>query len=331
MGDAFTPSDRRLARDRAALADAALGDCRLCAWRCGVDRRSGRAGRCRAGAAARVFHEGIEWAGEAELVPTYVVSFSGCNMACSFCLTGDSSQDARAGLAASADALDAIAERVAAQAHRLRSVTILGGEPSIHLGAALALIARLPADLPVVWKTNAYASPEALDLLDGCVDVVLADLKFGDDGCARRLARVPDYLEAVRANLRWARTHARLIVRHLLMPGHDECCLAPTLAWLAEELPGTPLSLMSGYVPTFRARAELARANRADEVAAARAAAERAGLALAPWAMRAPGDAGGEAADEVLIDPDGRVCVDSASPALLACFARLEHEMRFGT
>src|SRR5947207_2724343 len=96
---------RSAVQERAAAARVALLDCRLCAFRCGVNRTRGPAGACRSDAVTRIFHEGIEWAGEADLVPTYLVSLSGCNMACSFCLTGGPSQDARSGSPLDAEAL----------------------------------------------------------------------------------------------------------------------------------------------------------------------------------------------------------------------------------
>ena len=42
------------------------------------------------------------------------------------------------------------------------------------------------------------------NLLDGMFDVWLADYKFGNDACAQRLAKVPDYVRVVRENLLWA-------------------------------------------------------------------------------------------------------------------------------
>ncbi|PYJ00161.1 MAG: pyruvate formate lyase-activating protein, partial [Verrucomicrobia bacterium] len=40
-----------------------------------------------------------------------------------------------------------------------------------------------------------------------------------------------------------------LIVRHLLMPGHLDCCWRPVAEWLAAELPGVKVSLRSGFWP----------------------------------------------------------------------------------
>jgi putative pyruvate formate lyase activating enzyme len=302
--------------ERAARARAALTSCRLCVFRCGVDRTSGPAGRSRADAEPRVFHEGVEWAGETALVPTYVVSFAGCNLTCSFCLTGAESQDASRGRPLDAAA---IAARIAATPS-LRSVTILGGEPTIHLAGALELAARV--DLPLVWKTNATASDEGLVLLEGVPSVVLADWKFGNDACADRLAGIPRYGEVVRANL--ARFRDRLIVRHLLMPGHLECCTTPVVEALARELPGVALSLMTGFLPVFRAAEDgLGRTNRASESARAWELVRGAGVPVAPWSL-APREARPAwRRDELWIDRDGRVNVDSASSELVAALARL--------
>jgi putative pyruvate formate lyase activating enzyme len=287
----------------------------------------GPAGLCGAGPVARVFHEGIEWAGEAELVPTYVVSFSGCNMTCRFCLTGTSSQNASRGEVVEAAE---IANRVASTPD-LRSVTILGGEPLIHLPAALGLVALLPSRLPVVWKTNAFGSAEGLDLLEGIPDVVLGDLKFGNDECARSLAGIDGYLAVVRENLRRAHATSRLIVRHLVMPGHVECCTAPAIEWLSRSLPGVPLSLMTGFLPLFEsAAAGLGRTNRPAEVERARSIVEASGVARAPWSI-APRTHVGErrpVPDEVWIDRSGNLCVDSASAELVAILLRLAPELK---
>lgn len=322
-------NSRTLALERAALADAMMRECRLCALDCGVDRTHGAAGFCRSDATARAFRERIEWAGESALVPNFVVNLSGCNMRCDFCITGEHSQDGGSG--APVD-LAALAARVADAAPRLRSFTIEGGEPTIHLPAALRIASIVPKNLPLVWKTNAYASPAALALLDGVVDVVLADLKFGNDACARRLAGIPRYLDAARENLRWARAHASLIVRHLLMPGHFECCTLPTMDWLAAEMPGTPLTLMGAFLPVFRSgrHAELSRLNRGEEVERAKLEAKRRGLRLSPWSLEGGESPGAAPTDEIWIDRQGRVTLGLVTGELAACLRKISAELAMG-
>jgi putative pyruvate formate lyase activating enzyme len=84
-------------------------------------------------------------------------------------------------------------------------------------------------------------------------DVWVADFKFGNEACAQRLARVADYLRTVRENLLWGARHSELIVRHLLMPGHGDCCWRPVARWLAAELPGVKVSLRLAFWPAWRA------------------------------------------------------------------------------
>jgi putative pyruvate formate lyase activating enzyme len=253
---AAAPPPRRvrsaLAARRADEARAMLGSCHLCAHHCGADRRSGPAGRCRAGPLARVFSAQTEVSDEIALGPTFAVAFSGCDLRCDFCITGRESWDGGSGEPLDAGALTARA--AAALAAGARSVMFLGGEPTVHLPDALAFASRLPDDATLVWKTNAHASAEARALLDGVFDVWLPDFKFGNDACALRLARVENYTAVVRENLLWAAARHRVIVRHLLMPGHVECCWRPIAAWLAANLPGVEVSLRESFWPAWQSR-----------------------------------------------------------------------------
>jgi putative pyruvate formate lyase activating enzyme len=241
-----------LAARRLPAARAELGDCHLCAHHCGVDRRRSDAGRCHAGATARIHSAQTEVSDELEFIPTFAIAFSGCDLRCSFCITGAPSWNPRAGVPLQAASLGAQAARALEQG--ARSVMILGGEPTVHLPSVLELVAHLPNRARLIWKTNAHGSAVARDYLDGLFDVWLADFKFGNDACARRLSRTPDYVTTVQDNLRWARRHSELVVRHLLMPGHVDCCWAPVAAWLARVMPEVKVNLRSGFWPAWQAR-----------------------------------------------------------------------------
>jgi len=245
------------ARSRIDTALRALEKCDLCAHRCGVNRMAGERGPCGAGSSARVFLSQTEMGDEASLRPIFAVSFSGCDLRCDFCITGRSSWDPAAGSVVSGPGIDGEPLEVLAEAARkalrngARSIMILGGEPTLHLPAVLDLVSRLPNEAQLVWKTNAHGTATARQLLEGVFDVWVADYKFGQDTCAERLARISDYTEVVRENLRWAARNSRLIVRHLLMPGHLDCCWVPVARWLAEELPGVEVSLRDGFWPRW--------------------------------------------------------------------------------
>jgi len=241
-----------VAQVRAVLAREMLRECRLCAHDCGVDRLAGEKGLCHAGAGTRFFSAQVEVSDELELIPTFAVALSGCDLRCDFCITGASSWNPGAGLGFDAAGMARLAE--AALADGARSVMVLGGEPTIHLPDVLEFVSLLPAGAKLIWKTNAHGSAEARELLDGMFDTWVADFKFGNDACAQRLARVPGYMRTVRENLLWAEAHSELIVRHLLMPGHVECCWLPVARWLGRTMPGVKVSLREGFWPGWHAR-----------------------------------------------------------------------------
>lgn len=251
---------------RLAAAHENLRACTLCAWRCSVDRSQGAAGICRTSARTRVFRELLHFGEELDLIPSHVVYLNGCNFGCVFCISGTENDIVEVGEPLEAESFARLVRQ--RQAEGAINVNFLGGEPSIHAHAIIELAMHLPEDLPIVFNSNMFLSPECFALLRDVVQIWLADLKFGNPGCAERLAGVEGYLEVVRRYLKLAATAGRLMVRHLIMPAHIDCCTIPCLEWLAAELPEVELSLMDQYVPVHRAaeHAELNRlANGAEE------------------------------------------------------------------
>ena len=243
-------------------------------------------------------------------------------MTCSFCMTGESSQNGRAGVVLNPDA---VGDRIVKSAPLLRSVTILGGEPAIHLDGALEIAARVPQNLNLVWKTNATASRSGLRLLRGVPDVVLADYKFGNDTCALRIAGIDRYGDIVKSNLRWSARNSRLFIRHLLMPGHFDCCFTPVMDWIGKEMPEIPLSLMTGFLPTFRATNDpvLGRTLRTEEWTRAEQYVRLKGLRTIQWVLAPQDNLVPVRDDKIWIDGAGRICVDSGSAALISALKRL--------
>ena len=241
----------RLARERAETARRSLAHCRLCEHHCGVNRLGGERGLCGAGERARSFSAQVEVSDELELIPVFAIALSGCDLRCDFCITGRESWNPGAGRPARPETIAAQAR--AALEEGARTIMILGGEPTVHLPDALEIVAEMPADAFLIWKTNAHGSAAARALLDGLFDLWLADYKFGNDDCAWRLARAPRYTQVVQENLLWASRQGDLLVRHLVMPGHVECCWAPAARWLAEALPGVKINLRTGFWPAWRA------------------------------------------------------------------------------
>jgi len=242
---------RTVEKERVEHARSVLQRCRLCHRRCGVDRTVGQRGFCGAGESARVYRHRGECGAEVALRPSHLFYLSGCNSRCGFCIGEHDAFDPLRGQPLNGRFLaDALAVGRQQGAVNLQWV---GGEPTIHLPAILDAMAGCETLPPVVWKSNFFSTMECNALLDGIVDYFVADLKFGNDACARRIAGVEGYMDIVHQNLLWAREKACLIVRHLVLPGHEACCLRPTLDWLQRNLPTVPLRLMTGYLPRWQA------------------------------------------------------------------------------
>ncbi|MDX2133103.1 MAG: radical SAM protein [Planctomycetota bacterium] len=267
-------TDHLLARARDATD--MLRRCELCERRCAVDRIAGEPAPCGLGASSRCFKRHLSYAEEIDLIPSYMVYLAGCNFRCEFCVQAPTCFDPLRGeLVHPGTLANECLRQVDAGA---TTINLLGGEPSIHLHTILELAAAAPRHLPLILNSNFYMTPPVLDLLEGVVDIYLADFKFGNDACASRIATVDRYVEVVTRNLlhaaRQRESGARLIVRHLLMPGHLECCFRPVAAWMDAHLPDVPFHVMEGYVPAWRAATsrrspELARTlDRADRAAA---------------------------------------------------------------
>jgi putative pyruvate formate lyase activating enzyme len=267
-----------LLRRRAREARASLTSCRLCELRCGVDRLAGERAPCGLGAETWCFKRHVSFAEEPQLIPSSMVYLGGCNFRCRFCVQAPLCFAPREGSRLDPEAAARDLKREVAAG--VRSVNLLGGEPSLHVHTILRMAAAARPPLPLVLNSNMYMTPQVIDWLDGVVATYLADFKFGNDRCARRLAGVDRYVEVVTRNLRHAARRAEVIVRHLLMPGHLDCCLRPVAAWVAEHLPGARFNLMTGYVPAARAvgAGELGRCLGADERLAARQCLRELGL-----------------------------------------------------
>jgi putative pyruvate formate lyase activating enzyme len=243
--------NNRISEGRLAKAGRHYRKCRLCEHRCDVDRRRGERGRCLATAQARVFRHRIEYGEELELVPSHLFYLSGCDLRCAFCIAEANAFEPERGQLLTRDFF---AHALAwGRQQGARNIQWVGGEPTIHIPAIFSAMAPCRDLPPVIWKSAFHATPEAFDLLSGIVDVYVADFKFGNDCCAKRIAGIDGYLAIVTRNLRIAAEQTDLIVRHLLLPGHFDCCYRPIVAWLRRNLPTVKFSIIEGYLPRWRA------------------------------------------------------------------------------
>ena len=228
------------------LARRILKSCHFCERGCGVDRTASNRGVCGVGERSRMASEFMHYGEEPELVPSYTIFFNGCTFKCQYCQNWDISQFPEAGVEVSPQTLAKLVE--GARREGARNVNWVGGEPTPNLHNILAALNECEISVPSVWNSNFYMSLEAMKLLSGTQDVYLTDFKYGNDACALKYSKVPNYWEVVTRNHKLAFADAELIIRQLVLPANVECCTRPVLGWIAKNL-GTMVrvNLMDQY------------------------------------------------------------------------------------
>jgi putative pyruvate formate lyase activating enzyme len=272
--------DSSLLDEKTATAKSMLESCHFCERRCGVNRAVGEHGFCGLGAEARLSSEFIHLGEEACLVPSHTFFFIGCTFSCIFCQNWMISRQIEKGMPVSARGLaDAVKRRRILE--KSRNVNLVGGEPTPNLPVILEMLSNLEVNIPVIWNSNMYMTTETMDLLNGAVDLYLADFKYGNDECALRLSKVRNYWRIVARNLLLARKHAELLIRHLVLPNHVECCTRKVLEWISSSLGNdVRVNIMAQYKPEFQAHkaADISRTVMSSEIKKALEIADEVGL-----------------------------------------------------
>ncbi len=265
---------------RASALDDMLAACRVCPWRCGVNRKAGETKVCGAAYAPLVAsfapHFGEEPPLSGTVLPPGQAGGSGtiflgrCNLRCVFCQNAQISQEfevTRTGGAITCEALAEIALELQAQGcHNINFVSPTHFAPQII--RAVESAAGRGLSVPLVYNTNGYDSLETLSLLDGIFDIYLPDLKYSDDDIALEYSKAAQYVEHARAAIaEMARQVGQdlaldargvvqrgLIIRLLILP-NGLAGLRETLRWIRETIgPRVTLSVMSQYYPANKVR-----------------------------------------------------------------------------
>jgi putative pyruvate formate lyase activating enzyme len=193
------------------------------------------------------------------------VFLSHCNLRCAYCQNFQISQQRLGHAISPTELAQAFLRLEAAGCANIEAVS-----PGHHLPGlleALAIAVERGLSLPFVYNSNGYEAPEALELLDGIVDLYLPDLKYASDAAAATYSDAVDYVSNARSAILTmyeqvgnlvVDMHGRglrgLIVRHLILPG-GASGTEETLEWLRMNLPRTvTLSLMAQFDPLHRSR-----------------------------------------------------------------------------
>ena len=271
---------------KVAIVKRMLRHCNFCRWNCRVDRAEGtKHGTCQLESESRVssyFHHRGEELPIRGTSGSGTIFFTSCNMRCVFCQNGDISHDKDNGVVFSPYMLALAMWQLRLEG--CHNINLVGGEPTIHLHTIVEAInllrffnslsgvgeimsvkadAFIPYRMdrrnayyegefntPILWNSNMYMSSETMKILRELIDIWLPDFKFGNNKCAVKLSRTPWYFETVSENHRkiyeWGEN---IVIRHLIMPNHVECCTKPVLKWIADNMQGIPVNIMDQYHP----------------------------------------------------------------------------------
>lgn len=229
--------------------------CSLCERRCNINRLGGEKGECKAPNYLLVSSEFLHWGEEPFLIPSHTIFFMGCNFHCCYCQNWSISQWLEKGVKVSAEKLANIIKIRKLQG--AKNVNFVGGEPTPYLPWILEVLAelkKLNINTPIVWNSNFYMSAESMSILNKVVDFWLPDFKYGNNECAEKYSKVRNYFEIITRNLKLADLkNADMCIRHLVLPGHVECCSFPILEWIAKNLGDkVVVNIMDQYRPEYK-------------------------------------------------------------------------------
>ncbi len=235
---------------KAELANRILQDCHFCERKCGADRARDEKGWCKLGSESRVSSAFLHTGEEAPLVPSGTIFFSSCCFGCVFCQNNDISTNPNSGRVIDTKGLAKLAEALFREG--ALNINYVGGDPIPNTHTILGSMKHQLSNVTQLWNSNLYCSEDTMKLLADIFDVWLPDFKYGNNKCAQRLSGVKDYFDIVSRNHLIAYNFGEVIIRHLVLPGHLECCTFPVLEWIAENLPNCMVNIMGQYRPEHK-------------------------------------------------------------------------------
>jgi putative pyruvate formate lyase activating enzyme len=249
--------------------------CILCPRECKTDRENGKKGFCGIGwnpvVASATLHLGEE-PPISGVNGSGTIFFVGCNMACVYCQNYPISQLRNTGREITVDELAGMMLHLQESgAHNINFVT-----PShvVHnVAEAIFLSHKRGLHIPIVYNTSSYDKETVIDLLQGFVDIYLADFRYFDNNVAKKYSNAFDYPDVAKKALKKMYeqvgdlktkdniAYKGLLIRILVLPSLARQA-KKMLDWIRENLSKSSyISLMSQYFPAYRA-AEFPEINR---------------------------------------------------------------------
>jgi putative pyruvate formate lyase activating enzyme len=232
-----------------------------------VNRLAGEKGFCKAGSKLKVASFHAHFGEERPLVGvggSGTIFLSHCNLGCVFCQNWDLSHHGSGKDCEIEDLASIMLQLQEEGCQNINIVTPTHYSPHVLLGLDLAVSMGLR--LPLVYNTCGWERPDILEILDGVVDIYLADFKYTNPDMARIFsAEAENYPQVTKSALmemnrqvgvarpeRNGVIFRGLMIRHLVMPGSVSGSVE-AMRWIADKLPAdTYVNIMLQYRPAYR-------------------------------------------------------------------------------
>lgn len=237
-----------------------LRKCNLCPRNCLVDRYK-NIGYCGAGSKIKLslaslhmyeepFISGINGSG--------TIFFSNCNMKCIFC----QNQKIRDGYGKEVSIKrfsDILLEQEKRRAHNINLVTPTHYVPLIKKGIIKSRKSGLT--IPIIYNTSSYENISTIEMMDGVVDIYLADLKYYDDCYGKKYSNINNYFyyaskaidtmyaQVGKCVIEEGLLKKGLVVRLLLLPGLGSDCKKILYYLYNKYHDNIYISIMNQYTP----------------------------------------------------------------------------------
>lgn len=243
-----------------------LNLCTLCGHKCKVNRHREK-GICRAGIKAKISSAFAHFGEEKPLVGSHgsgTIFLSYCNSKCVYCQNWQISHGGKGEEIPEEELADKMLYLQNIGCHNINWVSPTHFAP--QLVKALFLARKKGLEVPVVYNTGGYDSPELIKKLSGIIDVYMPDIKYGTNEMAEKYSGVENYWDVVRKSVKEMYSQVGdlktdelgiaergLLIRHLVLPD-DIAGSGRVLKFIAEEVSKDAyVNIMAQYRPCFKA------------------------------------------------------------------------------
>jgi len=246
-----------------------LSNCKICPWKCGVNRIKGEKGICEASGenvkiASFNLHHGEE-PPISGMIGSGTIFFSGCNMKCVYCQNYPISQFKYGKENTIEELSDIMLDLKNENAHNINLVTCNHYIPQIL--SALKIAKERNLNIPIVYNSSGFDSLETIKLIKDYIDIYLVDMRYSDNEYALKYSKVYNYVEINRkaviemfyqkGNLitnNYGIAQKGIIIRLLILPNNISGTIE-TLNFIKENIGNEVyVSVMDQYFPTYKAK-----------------------------------------------------------------------------